>query len=93
MASPSTSIWPVVRASPNGSQLSVTLTAITSLTSETGLIQQERLVLDSALDPTSPIMVALPVGRASDLACDPSSAAFATERHYLSICGHPGGQR
>ena len=86
---PSTSIWPVVRASPNGSQLSVTLTAITALVSETGLIQQERLVLDSALDPTSPIMVALPVRETSDLACSPSSAAFATERHYLSICRRP----
>ena len=86
---PSTSIWPVVRASPNGSQLSVTLTASSPNDTPSSLLQQERLVLDSELVPAWPITVAFPIGRASDLACDPSWAAWATERHYLSICGHP----
>jgi hypothetical protein len=85
-----TVIWPVVRASPNGSQLSVTLTAYSLNESETSSYQQERLMLDSALGPTSPITAAFPHGEARDLVLDPSRAAWATERHYLSISTYHG---
>jgi hypothetical protein len=85
-----TVIWPVVRASPNGSQLSVTLTASSPNDTASSLLQQERLVLDSELVPAWPITAALPHGEASDLVLDPSRAAWATERHYLSISSYPG---
>jgi hypothetical protein len=85
-----TVIWPVVRASPNGSQLSVSLTAYSLGESETSSFQQERLMLDSALGPTSPITAAFPHGEARDLVLDPSRAAWATERHYLSISRYHG---
>lgn len=85
-----TVIWPVVRASPNGSQLSVSLTAYSLDESETSSFQEERLVLDSALAPSSPVTVAFPHGEAGDLVLDPSRAAWATERHYLSISRYHG---
>lgn len=80
-------IEPVVRVSPGGSRASVTLTAIR--TSPRGsLLQQERLVLDAGLTPASPVTEASPVGAASDLACESRRAAWASERHYLSLCQH-----
>lgn len=84
-----TEIQPVIRASPNDSQLSVTMTAV-DLTRRLGLlVKRERVVLDSALDAGSPIDVRFPVWGASDRACDPTRAAWATEQHYLSICSQP----
>ncbi|MBI2764228.1 MAG: hypothetical protein HYX54_10930 [Chloroflexi bacterium] len=77
---------PVVRASPDDSRLSVTLTAVGPFSP--ALLQQERIVLDSALDPAGLITVAFPVGGTSDLACSPSSGAWATGQHYLTICSH-----
>ncbi len=78
---------PVVRASPDGTELSLTVTAANP-TAATGLLHQERVVVASSLDPLAPIEVASPVGRPSDLACDPTRAGWAGPRHYLTLCSH-----
>lgn len=84
----SASVHPVVRASPDGARLSLTIAALPLPGTPAGLLRQERLELDSTLDPTSPLDIAFPIGGAADLACDPFRSAWATGRHYLTLCQH-----
>ena len=84
---------PVIRASPDGAELSLTLTASDPTAVETGLLRQERVVIPSSLDPNTAISVAFPSGGPSDLACDPTRASWATERHYLTLCSHQESDR
>ena len=82
-------IQPVIRASPDGSKFSVTMTE-TDATRRLGVLaKQERVVMDAALPPGSPIDVRFPVGGGRDLACDPTRAAWATDQLYFSICSQP----
>ncbi len=81
-------VRPVVRASPDGARLSVTMTELRAPGAPVGLLQQERVEFDASLEPSTPIDVAFPVGAASDVACDPSRAGWATDQHYLSLCWH-----
>jgi hypothetical protein len=78
---------PVIRASPDGTKLSLTVTA-TDPTAATALLHQERVVFPSSLDPLAAIEIAFPVDRPSDLACDPSRAGWAGQRQYLTLCSH-----
>ena len=83
----SSEIRPVIRVSPGGSQLSVTMTE-TVYGRLDELAQHERVVIDSGLDPGSRISVHTPVGGARDLACDSGHGAWATEEHYVTICNY-----
>ena len=86
---PDSTILPVVRATPDGLRLSVTLTAVPAVRSESAFFfGRERIVLDSTLDPDVPVDVAFPFGGASDQACDAKYGAWATDEHYLTICSH-----
>lgn len=89
LVSATTSIFPVVRASPAGRMLSITLTAHDDPATGSGLLQQERIELDGSLSPSFAVRIAFPAGAASDIACDPRLSAWATDRHYLTICRHP----
>ena len=81
-------VRPVVRASPDGSRLSVTITEMLASGVPVGLLQQERVEFDGSLEPSSPLDVVFPVGTPSDLACDASRAGWATDHHYLTLCRH-----
>ena len=86
---PDSTILPVVRATPDGLRLSVTLTAFPAVGPEPAFFSgRERIVLDSTLDPDVPIDVAFPFGGASDQACDAKYGAWGTDEHYLTICSH-----
>jgi len=89
---PDAILKPTIRVTPSGGSLSLTLTATKPFEPD-GLLQQERLVFPGSLDPGSPVEIAFPFGGSSDLACDPSRAGWATERHYVTLCSHgePGG--
>lgn len=89
LVSVSATVRPVIRASPDGSRLSLTITETPVPGTAVGLLQQERLELDGSLSQTLPIDIVFPVGSASDLACDASRAAWATSRHFLTMCSHP----
>lgn len=86
-------IRPVVRASPDGSRLAVTMTEVSIDGAPIDLLNQERVELDASLDPATTIDVAFPAGAAGDLACQPNRSAWATNRHYVTICfhGEPAG--
>jgi hypothetical protein len=79
---------PVIRASPDGGELSLTITASDPLTVGSGLLHQERVMLRSSLDPADPIEVASPAGGSSDLACDPTRSGWAGPRQYVTLCSH-----
>ena len=89
LVDPNIEIQPVIRASPDGSQLSVTMSAVDLTRRPEVLAKQERVVVDATLAPGSQIVVHFPIGGARDLACDPARAAWATEQHYFSICSQP----
>lgn len=82
----SSTVRPVVRTSPNGTRLSVTITEIRESGAPAGLLKQERVAFDSSLEPSSPFDVVFPLGTPSDLACDASRAGWATDDHYLTLC-------
>ena len=84
----SSTVRPVVRASPDGSRLSVTITEIRESGAPAGLLKQERVAFDASLEPSSPLEVVFPVGTSSDVACDASRAGWATDHHYLTLCRH-----
>lgn len=78
-------VEPVVRASPDGARLSVTLDA----RSVTGVVfQRERIVVEASLDAATDVEVAFPVLGASDAACTSGAAAWATDAHFLTLCAH-----
>lgn len=81
-------IRPVVRASPDGSRVFVTMTELPGFGAPIGLLQQERIEVDASVGHTDPINVVFAAGAASDVACDPSRSAWATDNHYISICWH-----
>jgi hypothetical protein len=88
---PDAVVKPTIRASPSGTTLSVTLTATKPFEPDGGLLQQERITFPGSLDsPLAPIEIAFPFGAAGDLACDASRSAWATERHYVTLCQHGG---
>lgn len=84
LVQPGASLRPVIRVSPDGDRLSVTLTA--AQVGGAVAIQQERVILDSSLGPSKPIEVAWPAGASADPACDPARAAWASETDFLSLC-------
>jgi len=77
-------IRPVIRVSPNGSRISLSLTAETAGPS---LLQRERLVLD-AVDASARPVVAFHAGEASDTACDAARSGWATEDVFFTLCSH-----
>ena len=82
------SVRPVVRASPDGTRLSITLTEVPGFGAPIELLQQERIEIDASLGRSDPIDVVFAAGAASDVACDASRSAWATDHHYISICSH-----
>ncbi|MBI3745732.1 MAG: hypothetical protein HY264_04275 [Chloroflexi bacterium] len=84
LVEPADLIRPVIRVSPEGLRISLSLTAETA---GPGLPQQERLVLDAVETTSSPI-VAFHAGQASDTACDASRSGWANERIFFMLCSH-----
>ena len=82
----SSTVRPVVRASPDGSRLSVTITEMLAPGVSVGLLQQERMTFDASLESSLPLDVVFAVGTPSDIACDASRAGWATDHHYLTLC-------
>jgi hypothetical protein len=82
----------VLRVSPNGLRLAVVESVFSNPNDRAGLsgFQVQRLVLDADLAPTS-IEVAVPAHDAFGESCDIDRSAWASTKHFVTICSVPKG--
>jgi len=82
-----------LRISPDGSRLAVLVVAFgrPGLDPQLPRYQAARFVVDARLTPGAPVEVAVPVHDATDDRCDAELSAWATDRHFVTICSRPDG--
>ncbi|MEO7665360.1 MAG: hypothetical protein ABIV26_09560, partial [Candidatus Limnocylindrales bacterium] len=82
-----------VRVSPDAARISVVLGAQGDprAAAATPAFQAARYDIDSTLAPGSAIEVTTPPHDASDDPCDLELSAWATNRHFITICSRPDG--